>query len=368
MSTDPAPTETSTAHTSASRRAIVGVGVFLLLLLAFVSPAAEQGLLGWLYFPASVLPRVTADGPSATVGLVAIVLFVVSLHFTLGWFVSGRPWPVRLTLSIALLLGLLFDAGTAMVGATHQVVWLLTDGGPFAPPRSTAGFLCAVQSARSAARISQFKNNAHQLGLAIHNVHDSYGALPPGGTMNRQGRLLHGWAIFLGNYASYSSHGIDFSVPWNEPPNDRLYRCALPDFQHPSARQQFDAEGYGLAHIAGNQHVLRLIQVDGLPKRVGDFAKLDGERPLTLKDVTDGVSQTILAGEVARNFRPWGHPCNLRDPSPGIGKSPDGFDGQPDEAGAHMLFADGSVRLLGRDTDPQVTRAFAIPDDGLPVD
>ena len=38
------------------------------------------------------------------------------------------------------------------------------------------------------------------------------------------------------------------------------------------------------------------------------------------------------------------------------------------EAGAHMLFADGSVRLLGRDTDPRVTRAFALPSDGEPAE
>lgn len=374
----------SESSSHVDRKAIVAIAGFLLtiLLVALLGTNIEQMLLGWIYFPLRTIPQMTIDWPSVILGTVCVVMFVVGLHFTVSWFmrpadsqafVGTNRWTWRSTLIMSAALLVLFISGTAFVGGSHQVIWLLgsrRDGPSESIAPSQLGLL---EWARSKALQMQTDNNVRQWGLAFHNFHDTYGAFPPGGTMTQDGALLHGWAMFVGPYHSYVAPDLDFSRGWQVPPNDRIYKCQGREFLNPSQPGAvFDDEGFGLCHWAGNVHVLpvRTVHVDASKGSEGpgrNAAQLGGQKGgMSLAQITDGTSSTILLGTVGEHFKPWGHPANVRDPALGINRSPDGFGGPPGWNGAMFLMCDGSVKFLRDDTDLIIMKALATPAGGEP--
>ena len=353
---------------------------YMLLFLGFVGALAaaivggpvDQLLFGWIYFPFRVLPQMSVDWPSALLGLVSLLLFCAGLHVTIRWFLgqtAPRPWPLRATLVVAGTLVLMFAAGTAMVGATHQAVWLAFGKSGNAPPVRVRGAVGGVlAAARDAAQRTQQRNNLKQLGLALHNFHDTGGGFPPGGVTTVDGELLHGWCIFLGGNVTFSYEGIDFSKAWNSPENARFFRCGISDVVNPSLGGPFfDHEGYGLSHIAGNIRVLPMATIDvakltskSTGTSVVDLLKARGE-VTSLRDITDGTTNTILLGTIGENFKPWGHPANVRDPAVGINRGPESFGGPPHWEAAMFLMCDGAVRTLSEKTDPAILKALATP-------
>jgi hypothetical protein len=355
---------------------LAGAGLLVVCLtcVLFSAPAVEQLLLGWLYFPVQAVSRITVHWPSVILGIVCTVAFVFGLHASLKWFVSATPsaataeqrsWSFRSTLVVAAAAWLLFGAGTAMVAATHQTIWLITgrvrpDAVGTSAEQAPGGFLTY---GRRAANRSGRKGNLKMFGLGFHNFHDSTGSLPAGGTMTADGTLLHGWAVRLGPFLDFQNGEFDFSVPWNQPPNDRLCRSALSIFLNPEIPRVFDTDGFALNHLAANSRVFPVVTIDAA---TGEPLPGTAARRLRLQDITDGTSNTILIGEVRENFKPWGHPANIRDPSLGINRSPHGF-GAPGGDGAFFLLGDGMVKFISSNTDPEVLRRLASPADGQRV-
>lgn len=356
----------------------IRVLVITILLLIIIGGPIEQLVLGWLYFLIRVLPKISPDWPTAILGMVSVIAFVIGLHYTLQWFLKQSPvapamnWRPRSTVVVACMVMLMFAAGTAMVGATHQFIWWLSSTEPTASDEEARAQLripalsSAVQSAREAAQRTQAKNNLKQLGLALHNFADVYNSLPAGGSRLEDGTLMHGWAISLSNYLSFYAPNLDYSVPWNDPPNDILFKCEAYEFVNASlAGPYFDHDGYGLNHYAANLHVFPIRTIDH-QSNVDLTANRQGKDPLGLKlgDITDGTSSTIMLGTVIDRLKPWGHPANVRDPALGINRSPDGFGGPPQWHGGMFLMCDGSVRFFNEKIDPKVMQALGTPASG----
>ncbi len=291
----------------------------LLLILGcmgFVLPLELLAYLffGWIVYLYRVVPQVTVNASGVATAAVCLILLAVGVQAFFSWIheqmrtakqrdeiaISSPRWRWRWTGSLLGVLLLMFVAGMATTGIAHQVGWLI----------STRP-LTASEGAWSAARCAQSINNLKQIGLGLRQYSGEHGSFPPAGTFDSIGRPLHGWQAAILPFVEQNDlhRRIDFRFPWTDVRNASAYQTKVPAYLNPGIEYSKDQAGYALSHYAGNAAILG-----------GDAAR-------TLKDVPDGGASTIMAGEVAGGFKPWGDPTNCRDPALGINRAPNGFGG-----------------------------------------
>jgi hypothetical protein len=338
------------------KKAVVVLGIALVLAGTLISIDLPVALiLGWIGFLASVLPRITVHWPSLIVGLIALVLFTLGMQWAgRTWRRSVRMdapshklWKLRWSFAVVASVVVFFASGIALVGITHQLVWLFSSDRPMV----VVGTPLGLEALRQSAAKTQAINNMKQVALAFHLVHDTYRKFPSG-VFDSEGKMLHSWETAVLSGIPYATVGIDRGRPWDDAVNQKYLKCIIPEFINPRSAnfEVVNADGYGLNHYAGNIHVL------GPDRPVKTFA-----------DFTDGASNTLLFGEIGSHFRPWAQPGNWRDPALGLNRFPGGFGG-PGGDGAYFAFADGSVRYVSDRVGLETLRALSTPSGGEKID
>jgi prepilin-type N-terminal cleavage/methylation domain-containing protein/prepilin-type processing-associated H-X9-DG protein len=193
--------------------------------------------------------------------------------------------------------------------------------------------LPAVQAAREAARRTQCVNNLKQLGLAMHNYHDSLSTFPiglmgfrspqyapagvyPAGTAVGNARRTWAWLILPYLEQTTLSNAINFSLPFNNHVHDTAVRIIPSTFLDPSDPNMgfVDVGSYPVRKVNymanwGNTHYFQDLPQNPsinpftgplMPNDVVLFlgAPFSIDRTYGLQSITDGTSNTLLMSEV----------------------------------------------------------------------
>ncbi len=172
--------------------------------------------------------------------------------------------------------------------------------------------LPAVQAAREAARRAQCSNNLKQIGLAMHNYHDSFNALPVATivTWSASGSpIFQGWGAlarilsFMEGQNKYNA--INFSFSNESPFNATVTGTGTSTFLCPSDPRMDDSLiEDGLTRKNTNYGVNRgdWYVWGGRVSTVPPRSPFRTNVSVRFSELTDGLSSTILAAEVKTRF------------------------------------------------------------------
>ncbi len=245
--------------------------------------------------------------------------------------------------------------------------------------------LPAVQQAREAARRTQCKNNLKQLGLAMHNYHDSLNTFPPGvvdpGTscdLAAAGSAARFWGghTFILPYIDQAplynqlapgstgpgACGMPASTQLFPPTTgQQLLRSPLAAFRCPSDtgdninafHQDYATSNYPVSEVVANVNTRTRIR-DMLDGTSNTF--MHSERALKREPVGKRQGGAIVFGRTSNTDAAWKFRVNWPINFPNPTTANNGFGGDNGcvrhgmssnhTGGAHFLMSDGAVRFV----------------------
>lgn len=263
--------------------------------------------------------------------------------------------------------------------------------------------LPAIQAAREAARRAQCNNNLKQIGVGLHNYHDTYQKFPPGAiTMFVNNREAWGWGAlilpFMEQEALYDQLQVETTELVNIMADANLrpltqtplaaYRCPsdtggdvmscdnrFGGCPNGTAGRHFDGIGTpnNTFRVSSSNYVgvvgMWDVNVPNDAGETGNNGILFNNSEIRMADVLDGTSNTFLVGERAGyqamatwvgNRNPRGSGNQGADYVLGKISVPLNSTTHPQRweafsslhpGGAHFVLADGAVRFVSQDID-----------------
>lgn len=184
------------------------------------------------------------------------------------------------------------------------------------------------------------------IGLTINQD----GQFPLNTKLSPTGIKLHGWQVLLLPRLDEAQlfKKIDLESAWNSESNAKHFKVNMEVFQSPHFIDEYklSTNGFPLTHFSGNSRVF-----------------LSAYGPVSYDSISDwdGLTHTIMLGEVGKKFVPWGSPGNVRDPADGLESSTNTFGGPQGKNVVSFIMCDGSVRSIKKDIDPKLLKALSTP-------
>ncbi len=195
-----------------------------------------------------------------------------------------------------------------------------------------------LRQARTAATRAQSMNNLKQIALAMHNYHDQNKAFPPAYSQDEEGKPLLSWRVHILPYIEQQALYEEFHLdePWDSSHNKALIERMPPPYSDPNRIATEETAGRTRYLVPRSEETI-----------------FPGGEGITIRDITDGTSNTIMVVEVSADHAViWTKPDDWE-----VGEQVDLsvlFD--KDSEGTNAAFADGSARFLPKSIDPEIIR------------
>ena len=193
-------------------------------------------------------------------------------------------------------------------------------------------------------------NNLKIIGLGLHNYHTVHGSFPPAYVTDEDGNPLYSWRVLLLPYLENQNlyQQFDRESAWDSTENISVSETVIPYFLCPTSDDQ-----------RGPYTDYAVL--------VGPDTLFPGEKSVSLDEVKDGSSNTIMVIELRNSNIHWAEPKDIDVDdflAQGINGHGDGGCGSWHPGGMMMGMADGSVHFVDEDTSMQVLESLSTRSGG----